>query len=68
MDNRDDGVEILELHVSEVALLAASAWFPTGTFKEEAVDVGAGLSELWEFSLVLGVEDVSDQAHVIERQ
>ena len=23
MDNRDDGVEILELHVSEVALLAA---------------------------------------------
>jgi len=61
-------MQILELHLSEVTLFAATAKFPTSTFKEESIDVGTFLGEVWEFVLVLGVEDLSDQAHVIEWQ
>lgn len=64
--NRHNGMQVLKLHLSQVALFAAATKFPTSTFKEETVDVGTSLSEFWVLSLVLGVEDLGLQAHVIE--
>lgn len=63
-----DGMQLLQLHLSEVALLATAAILPTSTFKEEAGNVGTILSELRVFSFVLGVGNIGNQAHVIERK
>jgi len=40
VDNWEHWMQVLKLHLSQVALLAAAAHFPTGTFQEETVDVG----------------------------
>ena len=61
-------MELLELHVNEVALLLTAAHFPTGTFKEETVDVGALSGEgrvVFRSECVL---DLRSEADVIERK
>lgn len=60
MHNWHNWMQVFELHLSEVALLAAAAFLPTGTFKEESIDVGTSLGEFWEVGLLEGVEHFSD--------
>ena len=48
MDDGKDRMELLELHVDKITLFLAAAHFPTGTFKEETVDVGTLGSEVRE--------------------
>jgi hypothetical protein len=68
VDDGHDGVKILKLHLSEVALFSAAAKFPTSTFEEEAVNVTTYFSELGEISLILAVEHLGHETHVIERE
>lgn len=62
----ENWMEILQLHVSQVAFFTTTAIFPTGTFKEETVDVGTILSEFWVFSDVLAVGNCGNKGHTIE--
>lgn len=64
--NWKNWMQVLKLHLSQVALLASSARLPTGTLKEEAVNVSTGLGELCVLGLVLGVGDLSHEAHIVE--
>jgi len=64
--NWHNWMQVLELHLSEVALLAAAARFPTGSLKEETADEGARLSELGVVGLLLAVGDLGNEAHVVE--
>lgn len=59
-------MEVLELHVSQVALFSTAASFPTSAFKEEAVNVGTNFCELGVLSYVLGVGHVGDKTHIVE--
>lgn len=68
MHDRELGMELLQDHLLEVTLFTTAATFPSGTFKEETVDIGTSSSELWEVGDVLGVEDCGLEHHLIKRQ
>lgn len=66
--NWHNWMQVLQLHLSQVALLAAATHFPTGSLEEETVDVGTSLGELGVLSPVLDVGHLSYEVHVIEWQ
>lgn len=68
VDNGKDWMELLQLLVHEVALLFTSAILPSGTFKEETIDVGTLLGEVREVLDLVSVLDFGPEADVIERK
>lgn len=68
MNNGQNWMKLLELHVDEVTLLFAAAHFPASTFKEETGDVGALSSEIWEVLYCEAVLDFSAEADAVKRE
>jgi hypothetical protein len=62
------GMKLLQDHLLEVTLFCTTAKLPSGTFKEETVDVSTRSSKFREFSSVLGVENSGLQQHLIKRK
>ena len=67
MDNRHNWVQLLELHIDEIALLVASTHLPASTFEEESITVCTLSGEHCEVILIVGVLYLCTKADVIKR-
>jgi len=57
MNNWYNWVEILKLHVSQIALFAAATKLPSSTFKEETINVGTIRGKFWELCPFFSVKN-----------